>query len=151
MSCFYLKFVGSDFLSKLLLSSFSSQQFSRQLKMFRSHFCKHDGRHFSNVLKRKKEERERDGKRERDRNNEVAILMTEKRDRQTDWVEHWPCQRSGRCWKNMWKAKFGWRTGLEEGSNKFNLIFCVEKMNVFFKIFVYKCFLSSQRQATRFQ
>jgi hypothetical protein len=35
-------------------------------------------------LKRKKEERERDGKRETDRKKEVAILMTEKRDRQTD-------------------------------------------------------------------
>jgi hypothetical protein len=35
-------------------------------------------------LKRKKEERERDGKRETDRKKEVAILMTEKRDGQTD-------------------------------------------------------------------
>jgi hypothetical protein len=91
-------------------------------------------RHPSRPISEKEEWRER----QTYRKNEVANLMTEKRDRQTNIQTDRPCRRSERCWNNVWKAKFGWRIGLEEGSNKFFFsvltVFCVEKMNVFFKI-----------------
>ncbi len=151
--------------------------------MFWSRFWKHDGRHFSDISKRKKEEQERT-ERERERKKELANLMTEKTrreretdrfqidrqisDRQTDsWVDHWPCQKwemlkehvKGQVWLKDWVR-----------SNKFNLIFSVEKMNVFFKIIclqnVFSLFclhnarrcdfnrnfsISSNRTAARFQ